>query len=36
VDAVVNCTGPDGDFSRSMDPLIAHLRTHGMITPDAL
>ena len=36
VDAVVNCTGPDGDFSRSMDPLIAHLRTYGVIMPDAL
>ena len=36
VDAVVNCTGPDGDFSRSMDPLIAHLRTNGVIMPDAL
>lgn len=36
VDAVVNCTGPDGDLSRSTDPLMVHLRTHSMIKPDAL
>jgi len=36
VDAVVNCTGPDGDLARSTDPLMVHLRTHRMIKPDAL
>ena len=36
VDAVVNCTGPDGDLSRSTDPLMVQLRTHSMIKPDAL
>jgi len=36
VDAVVNCTGPDGDLSRSTDPLMVHLRTQRMITPDTL
>jgi uncharacterized NAD(P)/FAD-binding protein YdhS len=35
-DVLINCTGPDGDFSRSSDPLIASLRTRGAITPDGL
>jgi uncharacterized NAD(P)/FAD-binding protein YdhS len=36
VDAVVNCTGPDGDLARSTDALIAGLRSRGAIVPDAL
>jgi len=36
VDTVVNCTGPDGDLSRSNDPLVAGLRARGAIAPDAL
>jgi uncharacterized NAD(P)/FAD-binding protein YdhS len=36
VDTIVNCTGPDGDLSRSNDPLVAALRVRGAIAPDAL
>lgn len=36
VDAVINCTGPDGDLARTSDPLMARLRTQRMIKPDAL
>src|SRR5262249_22549945 len=36
VDRVINCTGPDGDLSRSSDPLIAGLRASGAIAPDGL
>jgi uncharacterized NAD(P)/FAD-binding protein YdhS len=35
-DVLINCTGPDGDFSRSSDPLIVSLRANGAITPDGL
>jgi uncharacterized NAD(P)/FAD-binding protein YdhS len=35
-DAVINCTGPDGDLSRSSDPLIASLREQGALVADAL
>ncbi|HET9184697.1 MAG TPA: hypothetical protein VFN82_01030, partial [Solirubrobacterales bacterium] len=34
--AVINCTGPDTDLSRIADPLIASLRSQGLIRPDAL
>jgi uncharacterized NAD(P)/FAD-binding protein YdhS len=33
---LINCTGPDGDLSRSSDPLIASLRARGAIAPDSL
>jgi uncharacterized NAD(P)/FAD-binding protein YdhS len=36
VDVLINCTGPDGDLSRSSDPLIASLRARGAIAPDSL
>jgi uncharacterized NAD(P)/FAD-binding protein YdhS len=34
--AIVNCTGPDGDFARSREPLIASLREQRALTPDPL
>ncbi|WP_374414805.1 FAD/NAD(P)-binding protein [Novosphingobium colocasiae] len=34
-DRVINCTGPDGDLSRSGDPLIRSLLGAGRIRPDA-
>jgi uncharacterized NAD(P)/FAD-binding protein YdhS len=34
--AVVNCTGPDGDFARTREPVIAALRERGALTPDEL
>ncbi|HXV14108.1 MAG TPA: FAD/NAD(P)-binding protein [Candidatus Krumholzibacteria bacterium] len=34
--AVVNCTGPDGDFARLREPLVAALRERGVLVPDAL
>jgi uncharacterized NAD(P)/FAD-binding protein YdhS len=33
---VINCTGPARDFSRVDHPLIANLRQHGWLVPDAL
>jgi uncharacterized NAD(P)/FAD-binding protein YdhS len=33
---VINCTGPDTDFSRIREPLVASLRDDGLIRPDAL
>src|SRR4051794_37374440 len=35
-DAVVNCTGPMTDVSRSTDPLLRALVRRGLITPDPL
>jgi uncharacterized NAD(P)/FAD-binding protein YdhS len=35
-DAVVNCTGPLSDVSRSTDPLLRALAGRGLITPDPL
>ena len=32
---VVNCTGPQGDLSRTTDPLVARLVATGAIRPDA-
>jgi len=34
--AIVNCTGPDGDFAGSQEPLVAGLRACGALTPDPL
>lgn len=33
---IINCTGPQGDLSRSNDPLLKHLKERGDIRPDAL
>lgn len=33
---VINCTGPETDFTRINDGLIADLRTKGLIRPDPL
>src|SRR5262249_7717414 len=35
-DAVVNCTGPMGDVSRSTDPLLRALVGRGLLSPDPL
>jgi uncharacterized NAD(P)/FAD-binding protein YdhS len=35
-DAVVNCTGPEGDIGRVRDPLIRGLLASGRARPDAL
>lgn len=35
-DAVVNCTGPDPDISRSHDPLLRALQARGLVRPDPL
>jgi uncharacterized NAD(P)/FAD-binding protein YdhS len=35
-DAVVNCTGPSTDITRSTDPLLLALRERGLVTPDPL
>lgn len=35
-DAVVNCTGPDTDVSRSHDPLLRSLGERGLVRPDPL
>jgi uncharacterized NAD(P)/FAD-binding protein YdhS len=35
-DAVVNCTGPMTDVSRSTDPLLRALVARGLVTPDPL
>ncbi|GAA4379057.1 FAD/NAD(P)-binding protein [Nocardioides caricicola] len=35
-DAVVNCTGPLTDISRSTDPLLQALQTRGLVAPDPL
>lgn len=35
-DAVVNCTGPMTDVSRSTDPLLASLVARGLVAPDPL
>jgi len=35
-DAVVNCTGPMSDVSRSTDPLLSALVSRGLLTPDPL
>lgn len=34
--AVVNCTGPDGDFACLQEPVVAALRERGALTPDPL
>ncbi len=36
VDAVVNCTGPLTDITRSSDPLLLALRERGLAVPDPL
>jgi uncharacterized NAD(P)/FAD-binding protein YdhS len=36
VDAVVNCTGPQTDITRSRNPLLLSLREHSLVAPDAL
>jgi uncharacterized NAD(P)/FAD-binding protein YdhS len=36
VDAVVNCTGPLTDITRSSDPLLLALRERGLASPDPL
>lgn len=33
---MINCTGPQGDLSRSSDPLVKHMLQAGRIRPDAL
>jgi uncharacterized NAD(P)/FAD-binding protein YdhS len=33
---IVNCTGPQGDLTRTDDPLLAGLAGEGAIRPDAL
>ena len=33
---IVNCTGPQGDLTRSADPLLGTLHGRGVIRPDAL
>src|SRR6478736_3022642 len=35
-DAVVNCTGPLTDISRSADPLLQSLQARGLVAPDPL
>ena len=35
-DAVVNCTGPLTDISRSADPLLRALQRRGLVAPDPL
>ncbi len=35
-DALVNCTGPSPDITRSGDPLLLALRERGLAAPDAL
>lgn len=35
-DAVVNCTGPMTDVTRSTDPLLLALRERGLVAPDPL
>ena len=35
-DAVVNCTGPMTDVSRTTDPLLGALVARGLVTPDPL
>lgn len=35
-DAVVNCTGPRTDITRSPDPLLLALRERGLVAPDPL
>jgi uncharacterized NAD(P)/FAD-binding protein YdhS len=34
VGKVINCSGPDTDLARVGDPLVASLRTRGLIRPD--
>ncbi len=34
VDAVVNCTGPNGGVEHASNPLISALRRRGLLTPD--
>lgn len=36
VDAVVNCTGPLTDITRSGDPLLLAMRERGLVSPDPL
>jgi uncharacterized NAD(P)/FAD-binding protein YdhS len=36
VDAVVNCTGPQTDITRSRNPLLRNLRERSLVAPDAL
>ena len=35
-DALVNCTGPSTDITRSADPLLLALRERGLASPDPL
>ncbi len=32
---IINCTGPQGDLTRTTEPLLASLRDRGIIRPDA-
>ncbi len=34
VDAIVNATGPEADYGRNRDPLVANLRARGLLRPD--
>lgn len=34
--ALVNCTGPDGDFARMAEPMVVSLRAAGVLVPDPL
>ncbi len=36
VGAIVNCTGPDGDFARQREHVVVALRERGALTPDPL
>lgn len=36
VAAIVNCTGPEADYTRLGDPLIDGLRQRGLVAPDPL
>ena len=36
VDAVINCTGPLTDLTRSTDPLLQSLQRRGLVAPDPL
>ena len=36
VGRVINCAGPDADYSRIRDPLVRSLLSHGLVRPDPL
>jgi uncharacterized NAD(P)/FAD-binding protein YdhS len=35
-DIIINCMGPESNYTKIQDPLIVHLLAKGMIQPDAL